>query len=71
MGTHKRRKVGWKKNVQVGLGGADEGSKITLILTLDVLKSDNSGSFLVDDGTDAGFALYDDIRNTHLAAESG
>lgn len=57
------------KNLQVGLGSADEGSEITLVLALDVLKSNNSSSLLVDDGTETGLALDDDVRDTHLAAE--
>lgn len=59
------------KDIQVGLGGTNESGKITLILALDVLKGNNSGGLLVNDGTEAGLALHDNVGDTHLAAEGG
>ena len=56
-------------NVQIGLGGADEGSEFTLVLRLNVLESNDGGGLLVDDGTETGLALNDDVGDTHLAAE--
>ena len=57
-------------NAQVSLGGADNGGEVTLVLALDFLDSDDSGGLLVDYGAKTGLALDDDIRDTHLAAES-
>jgi len=54
---------------EVGLGGADEGSKIALILALDLLESNNGSGLLVDDCPKTGLALDDDIGDTHLAAK--
>ena len=59
------------KHVQVGLCGTDEGSEFTLVLRLNVLESDDGGGLLVDDSTETGLALDDDVGDTHLAAESG
>ena len=56
-------------NTQVGLGGANDGSGVTLVLALDFLDSNDSGD-LVDYSTETGLALDDDIGDTHLAAES-
>jgi hypothetical protein len=58
-------------NTQVSLGSTDDGSEVTLVLALDFLDSDESGGLLVDYSTETGLALDDDIRDTHLAAESG
>lgn len=60
-----------KINIQVSLGGADEGSELALILGLDVLESDDSSGLLVDNSTETSLALNNDVRNTHLATESG
>ena len=57
--------------IQVSLGGGDEGSQLALILAIDILEGDDSGGLLVDDGTETGLALDDDVGDTHLAAESG
>jgi len=56
---------------EVGLGGRDEGSELALILGADLLDGDDGSGLLVDDGTEAGLALDDDVGDTHLAAESG
>ena len=59
------------RDIQVGLSGADKGSEFTLVLRLNVLESDDGGGLLVDDSTETGLALDDDVGDTHLAAESG
>ena len=59
------------KDAQVGLGGADEGSELALVLAVDVLEGDDGGGLLVDDRAEAGLALDDDVGDTHLAAERG
>lgn len=41
-----------------------------MVLRLDILKGNDSGGFLVDDGAEAGLALDDNVGDTHLAAES-
>ena len=58
-------------NLQVGLRRTDEGSELALVLALDVLHGKNGGSLLVNDRTETSLALDNDIRDTHLAAESG
>ena len=58
-------------DIQVGLSGADEGSEFTLVLRLNVLGSNDGSGLLVDDSTETGLALDDDVGDTHLAAESG
>lgn len=59
-----------KKNIQVGLGSRDDSSKFTLVLGFDFLDSNHSSCLFVDNGTKTGFALNNDVRDTHLAAES-
>ena len=58
-------------DVQVGLGGADEGRELALVLAADVLEGDDGGGLLVDDRAEAGLALDDDVWDAHLAAERG
>jgi len=58
-------------NTQVSLGGADDGGEVALVFALDFLDSDDSGGLLVNYSTETGLALDDDVRDTHLAAESG
>ena len=60
-----------ENNIQVSLGGGDEGSQLALILAVDILEGDDSGGLLVNDGTETGLALDNDVGDTHLAAESG
>ena len=60
-----------ERYVQVGLGGADEGGELALVLAVDVLEGHNGGGLLVDDRTETGLALDDDVWVTHLAAEGG
>ena len=57
--------------LQVGLGGLDEGSELTLVLRADLLDGEDGGGLLVDDRAETGLALDDDVGDTHLAAESG
>lgn len=60
-----------RENSQVGFGGADEGCKLALVFALDILESKDGGSLLVNYGAQTGFALDDDIGNTHFATKSG
>ena len=60
-----------ENNIQVSLGGGDEGSQLALILAVNILEGDDSGGLLVDDRAETGLALDDDVGNTHLAAKSG
>ena len=59
-----------KVDSQVGFGGADESRKFSFILALNVLQSHDSSSLFVYGCTELCFALDDDIRHAHLAAES-
>ena len=56
-------------HIQVGLGNTDRGSKFPLIPALDVWQDDNGHGLLVDDGSEASFALDNDIGDAHLAAQ--
>jgi len=56
---------------KVSLSGADKGAQLLLVLALHVLESQDSSSLLVNNCTKTGFALNDDVGDTHLAAESG
>jgi len=56
---------------EISLGGADEGGKFSLVFTLNVLESDDSGSLLMHDRTETSFTLDNDVRHAHLAAEGG
>lgn len=58
-------------DIQVGLGGGDEGAQLALILAADILEGEDGSGLLVDDGAEAGLALNDDVGDTHLAAERG
>lgn len=55
----------------VGLGGRDKVGKLTLVLGADLLDEGNSSGLLVDKSTNGSLGLYNDVRNTHLAAKSG
>ena len=48
-------------HIQVGLGNTDQGSKFPLIPALDVWQGDNGAGLFVDDGSEASFALDNDI----------
>lgn len=56
---------------EVGLGGRDEGSKSLLVLGPDLGDGNGGGSLLAGDQTEPGLALHDNVRDTHLPAESG
>lgn len=56
---------------EVGLGGRDEGSKSLLVLGPDLGDGNSGGSLLAGDQTEPGLALHDNVRDTHLPAESG
>jgi hypothetical protein len=51
-------------------GGAQLG-ELALVLRANLSQGENSGGLLVNNGTESGLALYDGVRDTHLAAESG
>ena len=71
MDQHRRVKEKNKRNnSQVGLGGADKGGKLALVLALDILKREDGGRLLVDHGAETGLALDDDVGDAHLAAKS-
>lgn len=57
-------------NIQVSLSGAHEGGKLALVLALNVLESKDGGGLLMHDRAETGLALDDNVRDTHLAAES-
>lgn len=54
---------------EVSLGGRDKGSEFLLVLLLDVLNGKDGGGLLVDDGTEPGLVLDNDVWDTHLAAQ--
>jgi len=55
---------------EISLCSRNEGSKLLVVLAFDVLESQNRSSLLVDDCAEASLGLDDDVRDTHLAAES-
>lgn len=55
----------------VGLGSADEGSKLSLVLGADVLDRGDGRGLLVHECPDASLALDNDVWHAHLAAEGG
>lgn len=57
-------------NAQVGLRGADESGKLAGVLAANILEGHDGGGLLVDDCAKTGLALDDDVRDTHLTAES-
>lgn len=59
-----------RQDIQVGLGGADESSELTLVLALNILDNEDGGGLLVDNRTETGLALHDDVGDTHLAGKS-
>lgn len=56
-------------HLQIRLGGTNDGGQLALVLALDILNGQDSGSLLVDNGAKAGLALDNDIGDTHLSAE--
>jgi hypothetical protein len=51
---------------EVSLGGLNEGGQSLVVLGSDVLQGDDGGSLLVDDCSETGLVLDDDVRDTHL-----
>jgi hypothetical protein len=49
--------------------GRDELGELGLVLGADLGKGEDSSSLLVNDGTETGLALDDNVGDTHLAAE--
>lgn len=56
---------------KVSLGSGNEVGKSLSVLGSDVLQGNDGGGLLVDDGTESGLVLDDNVRNTHLSAKSG
>lgn len=56
---------------EVSLGGGDNGGKFLLILTTNVLESEDSSSLLMNDGTETGLGLDDHVGNAHFTTQSG
>jgi hypothetical protein len=56
-------------HAQVGLGSTDDGRQLALVFALDILNCQDSSSLLMDNGTEAGFSLYNDVGNAHLSAK--
>lgn len=54
---------------KVSLGGRDERRERGLVGRRDVLDGDRGGRLLVDDCSETGLVLDNDVRDTHLAAE--
>lgn len=46
---------------EVGLGGRDKGSKGSLVLGTDILDGKDRGGLLVDDSTETGLVLDNDV----------
>lgn len=67
--TSERAPIPTDDNSQVSLGSTDNGSQLALVLALHVLNRQDSSGLLVDNGTKAGFPLYNDVGNTHLSAK--
>ena len=51
---------------EVGLGGLDEGGEGLVVLGSDVLEGNNGSGLLVNDRSETGLVLDDDVRDTHL-----
>lgn len=51
------------------LDGGNELGELRLVLRADLGEGDDSSSLLVNDSAEAGLALDDSVRNTHLLAE--
>ena len=55
---------------QIGLRSGNEGGKLAIILTANLLDGNNSCRLLVDDRSKASLSLNDDVRDTHFSTES-
>jgi len=55
---------------EVSLGSADNVCKFSLVFAAYLLESNSSRSLLVNNSSQAGLALNDDVGYTHLAAKS-
>lgn len=76
LGTHDTTSPVTRSILVVGLEVAvvDSGDKLgelSLVLGADLGKSEDSSGLLVDDRTETGLALDDNVGDTHLAAECG
>jgi len=76
LGTHDATSPVTRSILVVGLEVAvvdsgDELGKLGLVLGADLGKSEDGSGLLVDDGTETGLALNDNVGDTHLAAEGG
>jgi hypothetical protein len=76
LGTHDTTSPVTRSILVVGLEVAvvdsgDELRELGLVLSADLGESEDSSGLLVDDGTETGLALDDNVGDTHLAAEGG
>lgn len=76
LGTHDATSPVTRSILVVGLEVAvvdsgDELGELSLVLGADLGKGEDSGGLLVNDGTETGLALNDNVGDTHLAAEGG
>jgi len=55
---------------EVSLGSANESGKLALVFALNILEGDNGSCLLVHNRAQTSLALHNNIRHTHLAAES-
>lgn len=51
---------------KVGLGGLDKGGQGLVVLGSNLLEGDNGGGLLVDDCSETGLVLDNNVRDTHL-----
>lgn len=56
---------------EVGLGGLDEGGEGLVVLGSNVLEGNNGSGLLVNDCSETGLVLNDDVRDTHLSLTQG
>jgi hypothetical protein len=59
-----------EKDPQIRLRSRNKGSKLTLVLGFDILKSQDGGGFLVNDSAKTSLPLNDNIGDAHLSTES-
>ena len=53
------------------VNGRDELGQLSLVLSADLGKGEDGSCLLVNDSTETGLALDDNVGNTHLTAEGG
>lgn len=55
---------------EVGLSGRDELGELRRVFGADILESEDGSLLFVDHCSETGLVLDDNVRDTHLAAES-